>query len=286
MFLYVFAHFCLARSGIFQGFSLGQDRANPETMPNKRMYPMKAGHDRERAPDPIFGRKTDAIHRLKLDWSKAAVMVTLNAPKDRARIATAVPKPTGQWTQMPNLCSGQPLAHQDPADPCTLSTTTCAEYLRSWNAVGTCDGDRRPNVFGASIRQLPIADWSLLSPAQPRPAIAGASSLLAADERRRSAATIPTLTRNVINSALKVEPDNAVGRAMSLRLLRGLEQGQRPFSPRIFCTDQYQDRRQAPQLLGQYPKHRPQHCSQRTSFCTVSFEREVGSEFRLRLDIR
>ncbi len=142
MFLYVFAHFCLARSGIFQGFSLGQDRANPETMPNKRMYPMKSGHDRERASDPIFGRKTDAIHRLKLGWSKAAVMVTLNAPKDRARIATAVPKPTGQWTQMPNLCSGQPLAHQDPADPCTLSTTTCAEYLRSWNAVGTCDEDR------------------------------------------------------------------------------------------------------------------------------------------------
>ncbi len=101
---------------------------------------MKSGHDRERASDPIFGRKTDAIHRLKLGWSKAAVMVTLNAPKDRARIATAVPKPTGQtWTQMPNLCSGQSLAHQDPADPCTFSTTTWAEYLRSWDTVGTSD---------------------------------------------------------------------------------------------------------------------------------------------------
>jgi hypothetical protein len=60
---------------------------------------------------------------------------------------------------------------------------------------------------------------------------------LAACERTCGAVAIPTLARNVIGIPLKIEPDNAVGRAMSLRLVRVPEQG--PFCPRIFRAGQY-----------------------------------------------
>jgi hypothetical protein len=60
---------------------------------------------------------------------------------------------------------------------------------------------------------------------------------LAPGERSCGAVAIPTLARKVLRIPLKIEPDNAVGRGMSLRLVRVPEQG--PFCPRIFRAGQY-----------------------------------------------